>query len=357
MSFPGRTPMAMPGGRPGMPPRMINPGYAFASMGMTRMNPMMPMQMGMMTPMMQPMMQPQMQMHPQQQQQQQQQQMKPNQKFVPQDIPKNDPKGEKPPVTTVFVGNISDRAPDMMIKQMLQRCGNVLSWKRVQGASGKLQAFGFCEYEDPEATLRCIRLLNDWHISRKNLVVKVDAKTKTLLDEYRKKKQEEEPEAAKKDQETSEKKENGEQENGEEKEKGEIDGKEESEEKSSDLDENTQREDRVAQAGLEAIMREYAFELNKEPVKPSDGGDQEKEKQQLPKKDKDIYMHAKDTGFDDMEMEDEKREIINREINKFRDRHKDADEEKAAAAKKAAEADDDDDDDDDEDEEAAKEEM
>ena len=27
-------------------------------------------------------------------------------------------------------------------------------------------------------------------------------------------------------------------------------------------------------------------------------------------------------GFDDMEMEDEKRDIINREINKFRDRHK-----------------------------------
>ncbi len=27
---------------------------------------------------------------------------------------------EKPPVTTVFVGNISDRAPDSMIKQMLQ---------------------------------------------------------------------------------------------------------------------------------------------------------------------------------------------------------------------------------------------
>ena len=29
-------------------------------------------------------------------------------------------KDEKPPVTTVFVGNISDRAPDSMIRQMLQ---------------------------------------------------------------------------------------------------------------------------------------------------------------------------------------------------------------------------------------------
>merc|ERR1711976_677416 len=109
-------------------------------------------------------------------------------KLVPQDIPKSSDSDERPPVTTVFVGNISDRAPDAMVRQMLQRCGNVLSWKRVQGASGKLQAFGFCEYESPEATLRCIRLLNEWGIADKKLVVKVDAKTKSLLDEYKKQK-------------------------------------------------------------------------------------------------------------------------------------------------------------------------
>lgn len=32
-------------------------------------------------------------------------------------------------------------------------------------------AFGFCEYEDPEATLRCMRLLNEWEIADKKLVV------------------------------------------------------------------------------------------------------------------------------------------------------------------------------------------
>ena len=37
------------------------------------------------------------------------------------------------------------------------------------------------------------------------------------------------------------------------------------EEKDS-LDEFTLREDRVAKAGLDAIMREYAFELAKEPT-------------------------------------------------------------------------------------------
>lgn len=49
--------------------------------------------------------------------------------------------------------------------------------------------------------------------------------------------------------------------------------KEEGEEQSSDeegeLDEPTQREDRVAKAGLDAIMREYGDELNKEL--PSNG--------------------------------------------------------------------------------------
>ena len=32
----------------------------------------------------------------------------------------DDKKDEKPPVTTIFVGNISERAPDSMIRTMLQ---------------------------------------------------------------------------------------------------------------------------------------------------------------------------------------------------------------------------------------------
>ena len=43
------------------------------------------------------------------------------------------------PAVTVFVGNITERAPEVMIRQILNTCGPVLSWKRVQGASGKLQ--------------------------------------------------------------------------------------------------------------------------------------------------------------------------------------------------------------------------
>ena len=94
---------------------------------------------------------------------------------------------EQKPVTTVFVGNICERAPDQMIRQMLQRCGSVLNWKRAQGANNKLQAFGFCEFDDPESTLRCIRLLNGYELAEKKLLVKVDQKTRDLLSEHIKK--------------------------------------------------------------------------------------------------------------------------------------------------------------------------
>nr|CAD7427223.1 unnamed protein product [Timema monikensis] len=82
-----------------------------------------------------------------------------------------------PPVT-VFVGNITERAPDAMIRHILSACGHVVSWKRVQ-------AFGFCEFGSPDSGLRAIRLLHDMQVGDKQLVVKVDAKTKTVLDEYK----------------------------------------------------------------------------------------------------------------------------------------------------------------------------
>ncbi|KAI4792480.1 hypothetical protein KUCAC02_033355 [Chaenocephalus aceratus] len=92
------------------------------------------------------------------------------------------------PTTTVFVGNISEKASDMLVRQLLAKCGIVLSWKRVQGASGKLQAFGFCEYKEPESTRRALRLLHELMLGDKKLLVKVDAKTKSQLEEWKAKK-------------------------------------------------------------------------------------------------------------------------------------------------------------------------
>ena len=44
--------------------------------------------------------------------------------------------------------------------------------------------FGFCEYGDPESTLRALRILHDFKLGEKNLVVKVDSKTRTDLLKY-----------------------------------------------------------------------------------------------------------------------------------------------------------------------------
>ncbi|EDV20295.1 uncharacterized protein TRIADDRAFT_61221 [Trichoplax adhaerens] len=91
---------------------------------------------------------------------------------------------EKPKTTTVFVGNITEVATDTFIRQLLMKCGTVVSWKRIQGATGKLQPFGFCEYADPEATLRALRLLHGLQVGEKELLIKVDEKNRKRLDEY-----------------------------------------------------------------------------------------------------------------------------------------------------------------------------
>ena len=49
-------------------------------------------------------------------------------------------------------------------------------------------AFGFCEYKEPESTLRALRLLHELLLGDKKLLVKVDAKTKAQLDEWKAKK-------------------------------------------------------------------------------------------------------------------------------------------------------------------------
>lgn len=46
-------------------------------------------------------------------------------------------------------------------------------------------AFGFCEFGNPDAALRAIRLLHEMEIGNRKLVVKVDAKAQEVLEEYK----------------------------------------------------------------------------------------------------------------------------------------------------------------------------
>lgn len=277
----------------------------------------------------------------------------------------------KPPPTTVFVGNITEHAGDKMIKELLNRCGNVLSWKRVQGASGKLQAFGFCEYEDPEATMRCIRLLHEWEIGDKKIVVRVDAKTKQLLENYKKSKGGGSVISSKpKKYEDGKEKSAEDGKNGEDKEEGEQEEEEEV------LDEEILREDRIAKAGLEAIMREYVGEIKAALDKAGKESSKEPSKEASVEKDRSSRASSQLSGpgrtsddaivigddgdssssttasqrklnsklemahvtthkvledfeknkLDAIEMEEEKKAMLRREIDQFRNTYKESDE-------------------------------
>ncbi|XP_013775685.1 RNA-binding protein 25-like [Limulus polyphemus] len=213
-------------------------------------------------------------------------------------IDKSVPKG--PPVT-VFVGNITERASDLLVRQILQRCGIVMNWKRVQGANGKLQAFGFCEYADPESALRAIRLLHDWDIGDKKLVVKVDAKTKEKLDDYKATKR-----AATQTQ----------------KEKEDSSDQEEKHEKEEDLDEETKRSDSIIKAGIQQILNEHAGELSR-TLEAKESPKHKKTEEST----KTIVDKDKKNSLDDMELEEDQKSLIHREIDKFRDTYKKAEEE------------------------------
>ncbi|CAH8521612.1 unnamed protein product [Schistosoma rodhaini] len=193
---------------------------------------------------------------------------------------------EKPPVTTVFVGNIAECAPDQLIKTLLMRCGNILSWKRVQGASGKLQAFGFCEYEDPESTMRCVRLLNGFKVGPKALLVKVDPKTEDLLSEYKKKKEKV----------------------GEEGTLGAT---------SDEIDQSTQRDDETVKTALENIIKENEAMLEDEGLISFTRfhflGAAKKQ---------DLHMEGpRHLTIEDMDLDNDRKDLINREIESFRKRN------------------------------------
>lgn len=228
----------------------------------------------------------------------------------------------KGPPVTVFVGNITERASDNLIRLILQRCGTVVSWKRVQGANGWLQGFGFCEYGDPESAMRAIRILHDWEIGDKKLVVKVDAKTKEKLDEYK----------------ASKRTTTGQQQ--QQQPGGTTDGtpatdganSEAKPQPTDDIDEATWRQDRDTREAILHLLRSHSSELSR-------GSDREREtdrtnnatksprntRRNSPEPERE-YRSSKNhrlmQELDEMDIEEDKRNLITREIDKFRDTYK-----------------------------------
>lgn len=52
-----------------------------------------------------------------------------------------------------------------------------------------MQGFGYCDYAEADSALRAIRLLRDFEIGDKKLLIKVDSKTEERLNNYTKEKE------------------------------------------------------------------------------------------------------------------------------------------------------------------------
>uniref|UniRef100_A0A0A9XKH9 RNA-binding protein 25 n=2 Tax=Lygus hesperus TaxID=30085 RepID=A0A0A9XKH9_LYGHE len=192
------------------------------------------------------------------------------------------------PSVTVFVGNIVEKAPDQMIRFILSACGHVTSWKRVQ-------AFGFCEFGNPDAGLRAIRLLHDYDIGGKKLVVKVDAKTKTVLDEYKNEKRKKAGSRSPLQDET-------------------VD-------EDDYMDEEMKKADRAALERIAMILGDYDNEMKN--YVPPQGEDQNKPAPDIPIKAPVVTVRSDSTtrpvDLTDTIIEDDRRDLITREIGKFRE--------------------------------------
>lgn len=70
-----------------------------------------------------------------------------------------------PKQTTVYVGKISPSVDDNLIKQLLEACGPVKSWKRMEDPDTKAhKPFGFCEFEEADGVTRAMSLLQNLSI-------------------------------------------------------------------------------------------------------------------------------------------------------------------------------------------------
>lgn len=100
--------------------------------------------------------------------------------------------GPTAPVTkscTLYVGKIASTVDNKVIKALLDACGTVKSWKRVEDTeTGKPKPFGFCEYEDAEGVLMALGNLNELALDGQELLLKPNTSTQTYIEEYKAKK-------------------------------------------------------------------------------------------------------------------------------------------------------------------------
>lgn len=104
-------------------------------------------------------------------------------------------KPQKEKITEVYkklyIGKIPLDMKDNLVERLLKCCGSIESWKRAIDTNGNPKAFGYCEFEDIESAVVCLKTMNDLDVGDCNLVVNADSKTKEFLNNWILKKKEE----------------------------------------------------------------------------------------------------------------------------------------------------------------------
>uniref|UniRef100_A0ACD5Y291 Uncharacterized protein n=2 Tax=Avena sativa TaxID=4498 RepID=A0ACD5Y291_AVESA len=89
------------------------------------------------------------------------------------------------PEFKVYVGKIASTVDSDFVLSLLQLCGVVKSWNPVTNPiDGTRTAFGFCDFESAEGSLRAWRLLNKLSIDGQELVLNVNEATKAYLQKF-----------------------------------------------------------------------------------------------------------------------------------------------------------------------------
>uniref|UniRef100_A0AC35UH37 RRM domain-containing protein n=1 Tax=Rhabditophanes sp. KR3021 TaxID=114890 RepID=A0AC35UH37_9BILA len=91
------------------------------------------------------------------------------------------------PTTKVFIAGITKAVTDNTLSLIFGLCGTIFHWKWSPGADEQRQSFAFCEFDDCKASIRALRLFNDFKLGEKCLIVKMDEKVKTEIVSYYKK--------------------------------------------------------------------------------------------------------------------------------------------------------------------------
>ncbi len=84
------------------------------------------------------------------------------------------------------MGKIAPTVDNTVIKALLDACGAVKSWKRVEDTeTGKPKPFGFCEYEDAEGVLMALSNLNELALDGQELLLKPNSSTQAYIEDYK----------------------------------------------------------------------------------------------------------------------------------------------------------------------------